>query len=129
MKASEASSRHVQHTQVDMSDFMDDPELQKLHAERLEELKEVREKRAQESTLLSKGHGKLMEIEEGAFLEIVTKTPYVVCHFFHRDFERCRILDRHLETLSRKHIRTRFIKLDATVIHCSCGEGGNLLCS
>lgn len=27
----------------------------------------------------------------------MTKTERVVAHFFHRDFERCRIMDKHLQ--------------------------------
>ncbi len=29
--------------------------------------------------------------------QVVTKTERVVAHFFHRDFERCRIMDKHLQ--------------------------------
>jgi hypothetical protein len=55
------------------------------------------------------------EVEEGDFLEIVTKAQRVVCHFFHRDFERCKIVDKHLTILARKYFDTRFIKLSAPV--------------
>lgn len=48
-------------------------------------------------------------------MEAVTKTERVVCHFFHREFERCRIMDKHLGELARKHFATRFIKLSAPV--------------
>jgi hypothetical protein len=34
---------------------------------------------------------------QGDFLEVVTKGERVVCHFFHKDFERCKIVDRHLQ--------------------------------
>ena len=51
----------------------------------------------------------------GDFLEVVTKAERVVCHFFHRDFERCKILDKHLAILARKYFDTRFIKLSAPV--------------
>lgn len=51
----------------------------------------------------------------GDFLEAVTKTDNVVCHFFHRDFERCKLLDKHLSILARKYFDTRFIKVSAPV--------------
>jgi hypothetical protein len=38
-----------------------------------------------------------------------------VCHFYHRDFERCKLLDKHLTILARKYFDTRFIKLSAPV--------------
>ena len=46
--------------------------------------------------------------------------PQVVCHFFHRDFERCRIMDKHLGLLAKKHFGTRFIKLSAPVGAAPC---------
>jgi hypothetical protein len=39
----------------------------------------------------------------------------VVCHFFHKDFERCKIVDKHLGLLAKKYLETRFIKLSAPV--------------
>ena len=53
--------------------------------------------------------------DTGDFLEAVTKTDNVVCHFFHRDFERCKLLDKHLSILARKYFDTRFIKVSAPV--------------
>ena len=38
--------------------------------------------------------GTYEEVAEGDFLAVVTKTERVVCHFFHREFERCRIMDK-----------------------------------
>ena len=56
-----------------------------------------------------------LQVGEGDFLEIVTQTQRVVCHFYHQDFERCKVLDKHLQILARKHFDTRFIKLSAPV--------------
>ena len=70
----------------------------------------------------------LLQVEEGDFLEIVTQTQRVVCHFYHQDFERCKVLDKHLQVLARKHFDTRFIKLSApvsdTLPPCSKGMSG-----
>ena len=55
------------------------------------------------------------QVEEGDFLEVVTSEPRVVCHFFHHGFERCKIVDAHLQALARKFLDTRFIKLSAPV--------------
>ena len=92
--------------------MLDDPDLEKLHSERLAALQQEVEKR---SAMQRKGHGTYEEVAEGDFLEIVTKTPLVVVQFFHRDFERCKVMDRHLADLSRSHFDTRFIKLSAPV--------------
>ena len=101
---------------------MDDPELQKLHADRIAQLQRQVEKRQQ---LQLKGHGSYQEITEGDFLEVTTTTSLVVCHFFHKEFERCKIVDKHLELLARKYFGTRFIKLSAAVSGCQAGcQGG-----
>ena len=62
-------------------------------------------------------------MEEGDFLEIVTEAPWVVCHFYHRDFERCKLLDKHLQVLAPKYFGTRFIKLSAPVSISSYSAG------
>jgi len=58
------------------------------------------------------------QVAEGDFLEVVTKTPLVVVHFFHKEFERCNIVDKHLALLAQKYLDTRFIKMSAPVSGC-----------
>ena len=43
----------------------------------------------------------------------MTKTQYCVCAFFHKDFERCKIVDMHLQKICKEHLETRFISLNA----------------
>jgi hypothetical protein len=97
---------------LDVNALLDDTELEKLHEERIARLKAEHERRAH---MARQGHGELQEISEGEFLEVVTRTDAVVCHFFHRDFERCKLMDRHLALLAKRHFATRFIKLSAPV--------------
>lgn len=112
---------------VDVNDLLDDAELQKLHEERIAKLQAEQEKRV---VLQRKGHGELQEITEAEFLEVVTKTDMVVCHFFHRDFERCKIMDKHLSILAKRYFKTRFIKLSAPVraqrhVAVACGHASH----
>ncbi|XP_074562796.1 thioredoxin domain-containing protein PLP3B-like [Curcuma longa] len=95
---------------VDLDELMDDPELEKLHAERIAALKKEVEKR---EVLKKQGHGEYREITEGEFLGEVTGSERVICHFYHREFYRCKIMDKHLKALAPVHINTKFIKLDA----------------
>jgi len=60
-----------------------------------------------------KGHGEYEEIVEAQFLEKVTKSKLAICHFYHRDFERCKIVDMHLRKIAQMHVETKFIYLDA----------------
>ncbi|KAG4121162.1 hypothetical protein ERO13_D11G188940v2 [Gossypium hirsutum] len=91
---------------------MDHPELEKLHADRITALKKEAEKR---EALKRQGHGEYREISEGDFLGEVTGSEKVVCHFYHKEFYRCKIMDKHLKALASKHLDTKFIKLDAEV--------------
>jgi hypothetical protein len=63
-------------------------------------LKKMREQRAKEleEAMLKKnqGFGEYREIVEEEFLPSVTKNEFVIVHFFHRDFERCKIMDKHM---------------------------------
>lgn len=59
-------------------------------------------------------HGQYLEItHEKEFLEITTKeSTHVICHFFHKNFKTCKIVDSHLEPLAKKYFDTRFFKAD-----------------
>ncbi|KAK8606745.1 hypothetical protein V6N13_052507 [Hibiscus sabdariffa] len=87
-----------------------DPELEKLHADRIAALKKEAEKR---EAMKRQGHGEYREITEGDFLGEVTGSEKVICHFYHKEFYRCKIMDKHLKALAPKHVDTKFIKLDA----------------
>ena len=62
---------------------------------------------------MAKGHGRYDEITEEQFLPLVTKTKFVILHFFHKDFERCKIIDKHLTDIARKHTESKFARIDA----------------
>lgn len=100
----------AKYAKVDVDDLLDDPELEKLHEQQLNKLKSEREKRQEMS---HKGHGELTDISEGEFLEVMTKTELVVCHFHHKDFERCKIMDKHLKLLAPRYFTTRFCRIHA----------------
>ncbi|XP_078172572.1 thioredoxin domain-containing protein PLP3B-like [Carex rostrata] len=95
---------------VDLDELLDDPELEKLHAERVAALKKEVEKR---EVLKRQGHGEYREVTEGDFLGEVTGSEKVICHFYHREFYRCKIMDKHLKALAPLYLGTKFIKLDA----------------
>ncbi|KAG9299885.1 hypothetical protein G9A89_005414 [Geosiphon pyriformis] len=58
-------------------------------------------------------HGTLTEISsEKEVLNITTSTKHCVVHFFHKEFRRCQIMDKHLTTIARKHFKTKFVKIN-----------------
>ncbi|KAG8745771.1 hypothetical protein FRC10_007032 [Ceratobasidium sp. 414] len=88
----------------------DEFDMSGLREKRLEELKaqiaQVRDMRENE-------HGRLVEITDEKEV-IKTSAPmaiYTRLHFYHRDFRRCAIMDKHLEILASRHFKTRFIKV------------------
>ena len=62
---------------------------------------------------MQKGHGTYCEITEQEFLPTVTKTTYCIVHFFHKDFERCKIVDMHLANIVKSHKEALIVKIDA----------------
>ena len=84
-------------------------------------MRELREKRLGEyknenmeiQENMAKGHGQYTEIKEDEFLSNVTGSKLVICHFYHKDFERCKIVDHHLRQIAREHPEARFIYINA----------------
>ena len=88
----------------------DDRVLQSLRSARLTELKAATGKANEWKAL---GHGQYAVVSQDDFLSSVTASKYVVCHFFHSNFERCKIVDKHLSALATRHLPTKFICVDA----------------
>ncbi len=84
--------------------------LAELRERRLAELKKSTQKQLEFQSL---GHGQYSIITEDEFLPSVTQSKYSICHFFHANFERCKIMDKHLDLLAKKHFATRFISINA----------------
>lgn len=85
-----------------------DDDLTKWRERRKAELKEKKS-----SVEKAEVYGSYDEISQDEFLNVVTKAPRTVCHFYQDHFERCKIFDMHLKKLSLFHPSTRFVKLNA----------------
>jgi thiol-disulfide isomerase/thioredoxin len=88
----------------------EDYELRLLREKRL---KEIRNTEIQRLENLAKGHGQYREIVQDEFLTEVTGSFHVICHFYHREFPRCKIMDKHLEKLAQRHIEAKFVYINA----------------
>ena len=44
--------------------------------------------------------GEYREIVEEEFLSSVTKNLYSLVHFYHKDFEKCKIMDKHIREIA-----------------------------
>ena len=82
----------------------------RLREDRMAQLKREHE---QHLLNLAKGHGEYQEVSQDDFLPSVTGSERAVAHFYHHEFERTKIMDKHLRILAAMHPETRFVKIDA----------------
>jgi len=109
----QAKAELVSDEQIDAaqdSKNVDDDDLEALRARRRAQMKATHDKRLKYQGL---GHGGYDEIQEEDFLKTVTSSERAVVHFYHRHFEKCKIMDMHLAKCAKKFFGTRFVKLDA----------------
>lgn len=95
----------------DYDDLLDDPVLDTLRDKRLAEMRVAQLKKVED---LARGHGQYRTIGQDEFLPECTGTSeFVAVHFFHKDFERCDIMDHHLKLIAMQHTTCKFIRIDA----------------
>jgi len=105
------SNKHGDESGDDSDDlFGDDDVLNQLHQARLAQLKKQGEIVQKYKNL---GHGSYGHVTEQEFLPAVTGSKLVVCHFYHPEYETCKIMDRHLKEIAPKYLPVRFIHIDA----------------
>jgi len=89
----------------------EDPIFEALREKRLRELQAIADKKAAD---LARGHGQVRTITQDEFLpECTGSSEFVVCHFFHREFQRCAILDKHLLQIAPQHTECKVLRIDA----------------
>ncbi|KAJ4987428.1 hypothetical protein SVAN01_07028 [Stagonosporopsis vannaccii] len=88
----------------------DDSELDAFRAQRIQQLHDEFDRARR---LKASEHGTYSEIkDEKALMDITTSTKNCVVHFFKPDFNRCRIMDTHLESLAPSHYEARILKIN-----------------
>merc|ERR1719231_872233 len=63
------------------------------------------------------GFGEYREIIESEFLKEVTSLKHVICHFYHDEFQRCKIVDAKLRMIAQAHREVKFIRLKVQKLH------------
>jgi len=109
----EAAQKYAQVEKDDDFDedgFDDDDILAQIQCKRIEEMKR---KRMLELQFHRQGHGEYREITEEDFLKEVCQSQWVVVHFYHHEFFRCKIVDKHLKIIASKHLSCKFLHLNA----------------
>jgi thiol-disulfide isomerase/thioredoxin len=98
------------YTRANQGGQAEEDELDVLRAHRLAELKAKMDQKKKDRQV---GYGSYMEVSEEDFLKEVTTAPTVICHFYHREFAKCAVMDKHLEILAKQYPQIKFIKLNA----------------
>lgn len=89
----------------------DDPALEAIRQKRMEEMRQSQVKHAEN---LARGHGQYRTIGQDEFLpECSGGSEWVAIHFFHKEFERCKILDHHINIIAPRHMTCKFLRVDA----------------
>ncbi|CCW63624.1 unnamed protein product [Phytomonas sp. EM1] len=98
----------------DLEDDDEDMELQQLRRTRMQQMMHLRD---QEAVWRSKQHGQYREIDQDAFFNVVVRekggSDQCCIHFYHKDFETCKVMDRRLSELAQATLSIRFVKIDA----------------
>ncbi|KAJ3489719.1 hypothetical protein NLI96_g1942 [Meripilus lineatus] len=75
----------------------------------MQELKREMERLQQ---MKSSGHGRYDEMtDEKEVIRTSAHEPKCVVHFYHSNFKRCEIMDKHLAKLAPKYFSTRFLRV------------------
>jgi hypothetical protein len=89
---------------------MDEEDLENIRRKRLEAMKGDQDRRKK---WLAAGHGELRDLsdEKDFFAEMKGEDKMVV-HFYRNNWP-CKVMDMHLDMLSKKHLETKFARIDA----------------
>ena len=86
-------------------------DMERLRRARLDQLKRVAQ---QKSAWQAAGHGEYREChDQKRFFEELKASERAVVHFYRPTTRRCEILDKHLSLLARKHMETKFMRVNA----------------
>jgi thiol-disulfide isomerase/thioredoxin len=97
----------------DYDDLLDDdPVLDGIRQRRIQELRHLA---SQKASHLAHGHGQYRTIAQDEFLPecASSSSEYTAVHFFHREFQRCDIMDHHLKIIAEQHTTCKFVRIDA----------------
>ena len=90
---------------------LDEDDLEGIRRRRLEQMKKAQKAKQKWA---ANGHGQYLEItDQKEFFKQVKGSKRVVAHFYRPTTWRCGIIDKHVNKLVKKHMETKFVKVDA----------------
>ena len=96
-----------------------DSEEERIMNKQINQRLEQQEKKIEaEKARLARKYGEIIDIVETEFLDTMIKNEKVVCHFYHDQFERCKIMDKHFREMANLHPETLFVKINDNCFSC-----------
>ena len=84
--------------------------MERIKQRRLQQMKKAQEQRARWK---ADGHGEYREIMgEKEFFKEMKGVERMVAHFYRENWP-CKVMDKHLDLLAKKHLETKFVKVHA----------------
>ena len=84
--------------------------MERIKQRRLQQMKKAQEQRARWK---ADGHGEYREIVgEKEFFKEMKGVERMVAHFYRENWP-CKVMDKHLDLLAKKHLETKFVKVHA----------------
>jgi len=97
--------------EIQRLDNLDGDDIATIRQNRLKEMKKAASRKEE---WIQIGHGKYEELkDEKEFFDEQKKSERFICHFYRDSTFRCKIMDKHMEILAKKHVESRFVKIDA----------------
>lgn len=94
----------------ELLELLDDGEFDQYRERRIEEISKQM-KQAQKN--VENGYGNVETlINEESVLQRTTTIKHVVLHFFHENFQKCKVMDDKLKVMAEKHLSTKFIRVN-----------------
>lgn len=106
-------ARHLEN-QVDQEinklDNLNDDDIEGIRQKRMADMKKRQEKM---KDWVARGHGEYREIfSEQEFFKEMKGEDRMVCHFFRENWP-CKVFDKHLSIIAKRHMETKFVKINA----------------
>ncbi|MEW5305295.1 MAG: hypothetical protein WDW38_005662 [Sanguina aurantia] len=80
---------------------------------RKQRMADNRKRKEKTKEWLEKGHGEYTEIQtEKEFFELMKGEERMICHFYRENWP-CKVMDKHMAILCKRHIETKFCKINA----------------
>mmetsp|Transcript_31194 Transcript_31194/g.79528 ORF Transcript_31194/g.79528 Transcript_31194/m.79528 type:complete len:212 (-) Transcript_31194:958-1593(-) len=96
--------------EINRLDNLNEDDLESIRAKRMAEMRKRQEKSKE---WIARGHGEYQEVmTEQEFFKVMKGEERMVCHFYRENWP-CKVMDKHMGLLAKRHLETKFVKINA----------------